>query len=538
MKPTDRQIGLLPYELSRRPAVGIALPLVAGIFMSGRLQSSIPLIALFLISLLLMGLAYSPLLRGGNPLARQLARSFSAFFFCLFIGAFPAYTRLRSVDPYTQEQSIKALVRIESPASDRGSNYRYRARIYTVGSTKRDSLWQGADILLYQSKSVEDAQEWISGSLVKTTLQLVPVSQLLLQDERKGFAHYLLSHSCVATGYSGNAAELVGLDSSALSQKIFHVNRKMRATLATLGLPTQEEAALSAMLLGRNLSRGKESQRLYQQYAEAGAAHLLAVSGFHLGVVVGLVLLLTYPLRRISYGRVFSDLLLLVVAWAFALVTGAASSTLRAALMLSFVLLGRWMYRETDSMNMLAASALVLLLYNPFYVYDVGFCLSYVSVFSILLFFPLLQRLLPDLRNPLLRYLWSFFAIAVAVQPLSLPLCLYYFGHGAAISVLTNIPLGILASLLIPLALIYVLWNLTGIGGASLLTEPIRLLSSANSYLLERIELATLPSIDYRPQLWLLFLLWGLFIVAALYWRRFLALRQSVWQDGVHRYQS
>lgn len=191
--------------------------------------------------------------------------------------------------------------------------------------------------------------------------------------------------------------------------------------------PTIDEyAAASALLVGY---RDDLSDDMRAAYAETGSMHALAVSGTHVGFLyAGLMLGLgRLPLRGRS-GRLLQTTLVLAAIWAFTLLTGATASVLRASVMFSTYLLGKALYREAPVWNVLAASAFGLLVFNPYFLFDAGFQLSYAAVAGMVFFYPKLYRLSPPMSrwpDEALKVL----LVGVAAQLGTLPLTLYYFNQ-------------------------------------------------------------------------------------------------------------
>lgn len=180
-------------------------------------------------------------------------------------------------------------------------------------------------------------------------------------------------------------------------------------------------------------------------FRKAGVSHLLCVSGLHVGIVAALVAFLLIPLGRGRRASLVRAAIELAVVWLFVLMTGASPSTLRAGVMFSFIIAARAYTMHTPGLNALAASALVLMIYRPSLVMDVGFQLSYSAVAGIMIFSPPLCRFsLPIKRNTvrssgnhklaklstsLLKRLWQYTAVCLSAQLFTMPLVLYYFGY-------------------------------------------------------------------------------------------------------------
>ncbi|ASZ10549.1 hypothetical protein CK934_05935 [Chitinophaga sp. MD30] len=166
---------------------------------------------------------------------------------------------------------------------------------------------------------------------------------------------------------------------------------------------------------------------LVKAYSHTGIMHIIAISGMHLALLYGALLWLMrwWPSHRGA--GICKSVVVLVLLWGFALLTGAAASVLRAAVMFSFVTIGTFlMKREGNMANMLAASAFLLLCYDPYLLADAGFQLSYLAVLSILLLYRPIYGLL-RCPNWWLDKLWDATALTFAAQVFTLPVCLYYF---------------------------------------------------------------------------------------------------------------
>lgn len=172
---------------------------------------------------------------------------------------------------------------------------------------------------------------------------------------------------------------------------------------------------------------------LKQSYSSTGASHILAVSGLHVGVVFVIFNFLFSFLFR--GGRrtvvVVRSLSVLVCLWLYAVITGLSASVLRATVMFSMIQFGLSLNRKANIYNTLCASALLLLFFNPYYLFDVSFQLSYAAVFSIVFFQPRIVSLI-DISTDhwwgrLCNWVWSLVAVSLAAQIGTAPIVLYYF---------------------------------------------------------------------------------------------------------------
>jgi competence protein ComEC len=185
----------------------------------------------------------------------------------------------------------------------------------------------------------------------------------------------------------------------------------------------REQAIALALVLG--VTDGLDND-LQNAYSASGAMHVLAVSGLHVGIIYWMILLLLKPIRSLSSSTWVVASISLVCLWAYAFVTGLSPSVLRAVTMFSFVAIAKPFSRSTNIYNTLAASAFLLLLYNPYLIMSVGFQLSYLAVLGIVY----LQRPLYNLWEAPTKFLdwcWSISCVSIAAQIATFALGLLYF---------------------------------------------------------------------------------------------------------------
>lgn len=276
------------------------------------------------------------------------------------------------------------------------------------------------------------------------------------------FLSLLLSFSIQRTAYwQGGRGES---DTSFLMEFAGGKQEYLLKPFDRLNLSKEEKSVLATITLGY---RKDMSRDVRKRFSLTGVAHLLAVSGFHVAVVCGFLSLLFSFLPKNPFYRWLKYLLTLCLLWCFVVITGLAPSAVRAGLMLTLYLTGRVLRRTTDGYNTLAAAAFCMLAFNPLYLFDVGFQLSYLAVLSILFLQPRLQDLIM-VRNPIVAIPWGWITVTLAAQAGTTLLCLYYFGQFSLVFLCTNLPLTFLATFLIPAGLIWVLLP-AGIPGYGLL---------------------------------------------------------------------
>jgi competence protein ComEC len=196
----------------------------------------------------------------------------------------------------------------------------------------------------------------------------------------------------------------------------------------------KELGLAEALLIGY---KNDLEQSLVQSYTNTGVVHIIAISGLHLGLIYWLLAILFKPLQKNKKLKWLRPLLIITGLWLFSLLAGAQPSILRSALMFSCIVLGESLSRKTSIYNTMALSAFILLLLNPFWLWDVGFQLSYAAVLSIIIFMRPVYNLL-YIKNKLLDFLWKLNAVTIAAQVLTVPLSIYHFHQFPNLFLLTN----------------------------------------------------------------------------------------------------
>lgn len=241
-------------------------------------------------------------------------------------------------------------------------------------------------------------------------------------------------------------------------------------------LGTEEAAIAAAMSLGDKRSLDA-AQR--QSFSATGVSHVLALSGLHLGILFSLYSLLfvnRLPSRR---GRVFASLVGVALLWGFALLVSFPLSLVRATVMFTLWQLSVVLYGERSSLNNLALAALLILLFSPASLFDIGFQLSFTSVFFILLLTPHIPRPRWLRRSRLLPLVYGWLTVSIVAQIGTGPLVAYYFHTIPLVGLLGNLLAIPLAYVILGLALVFFL--IPGFQGltATLLGWCIRFLTGA-----------------------------------------------------------
>ena len=221
----------------------------------------------------------------------------------------------------------------------------------------------------------------------------------------------------------------------ARSENFFQEQRgKLLLRLTSHGLDGDAYAVVAAMALG---DKSALTQTVKTTYSVSGASHVLALSGLHLGFIY-MLLSLFLPRRR---WPALSQLCSILVVWAFVFLVGMPVSVVRSAVMLTVYGLLSLGHRQKMSVNVLAFTLMLMLLWNPSWLFDVGFQMSFMAVWAILLFVPLFEQVFPAqclMSHRWLKWVWGMVAVSCSAQLGVAPLIAYYFGRFSTYFLLTN----------------------------------------------------------------------------------------------------
>lgn len=206
------------------------------------------------------------------------------------------------------------------------------------------------------------------------------------------------------------------------------------SVLRNSGLSQEAFSICSALLVGYD---DEIDSAVMQSFSHSGTLHILSVSGMHTGVLFAILMWIFAKVDKYERYEKLKCFFVIASLLLFVLITGFSPSVLRAALMLSLVMIGKTFYKTGNSYNTLLLSAFILLLFNPYLIKDVGFLLSYFAVFGIIYFYPTLHKI-HVFENGILQWLWSGALVSVAATLFTLPITLYFFHQFPIWFILSN----------------------------------------------------------------------------------------------------
>jgi competence protein ComEC len=330
------------------------------------------------------------------------------------------YQKLNITNVYTAGKVV--LVTIEEPLSEKKQSYKTIASVQAVRWGHSISKASGKILLYFQQDSA--AQHLHYGNQLLLYKALQPIKNT----GNPGCFDY--QRYCTFQGISYQVYLKRGdyialkIENENLFRKYLLSTREKIVALLKKYIPGPKEAGLAeAMLIGYKDDLDKS---LVQSYSNTGAVHIIAISGLHLGLIYWLLMLLCKPLSKRAAGKLIQPVIIIAGLWLFSCIAGGSPSVLRSAVMFTCLVIGAHVNRKTSVYNSLAASAFLLLCYDPFWLWDAGFQLSYAAVLSLAVFYKPIYNLL-FIPNKILDAIWKSVSVTLAAQILTVPVAVYHF---------------------------------------------------------------------------------------------------------------
>lgn len=421
---------------NRAPAIRLLLPLVAGIVAQWYLSFTLPVLITTTIALAVVLLVFTLL-----PLHQQFSlKSFWGMTLMLLIAALGAWlVRWQDVRHnenwmgHQKESYNWVEVTLQEPVVEKQASYKVLATVNAAGKNGVCCQASGKVILYLQKDSIFSNLTYGARLLITRDLQPIKNSGNPGSFNYQRYALFQgITHQAYVTGK--DVIQLPQNGQKDLKTFLFHTRAWVIATLQHYIKGERESGLAEALLIGYKDDLDKT---LVQAYVNTGVVHVIAISGLHLGIIYFLLLAITKPLsgKKLAFLRVG---FIITALWAFTLLAGAQASVVRSAVMFTAIALGGLLNRKAFIYNTLALSALLLLLYNPFWLWDAGFQLSYAAVLSIIIFYKPIYNW-AYFKNKIIDAVWKLMAVTLAAQLLTLPVSLYHFHQFPLLFFLTNL---------------------------------------------------------------------------------------------------
>ena len=441
----------VPANIHEVPFVRLAIPLIAGILIQYYLNPLNANLTIGLILILLLLLIYDRIF-----IKSWEKRWIFGLIINLLLALFGSLlvTINRPETTFKSNSNYSMLVRLTEPPVTGSNSIKVKAEIIDIKTYA--NLESPKPVLLYFLLSDSASHGLNYGDILALSGNLKEFSEPPnpFQFNMKRYM-YLLGIVYYIRVNQG-CWEKVGSNPSKIFKLAYMAQSYVIETLKGYGIKGQELAVISALMLGYKSLLDDE---IRQVYSSVGAMHILAVSGLHVGLIFSVVVIIITLLPKRRYWLAIRLGIALTVLWGYALVTGLSPSVCRATIMFSLFAIGQTAGLKTNSYNTLAAAAFLLLVSNPFMLFNVGFQLSFAAVLSIVFFHPTIYSVLKP-KSKLGDYIWSLLSVSAAAQILTLPLTLYYFGQFPVVFLVTNLIAIPLATIALYLSLITIAFSL------------------------------------------------------------------------------
>lgn len=347
------------------------------------------------------------------------------------------------------KENDAVIIKLEESPVEKSKSF--KANVSITGLLRNDSLIPArGGIILYFNKD-STLPTLIPGDelLICGNLQPIPAS---VNPGGFNFQQYALFQGITHQVFLRRNDFIITRHQQSVLQLVINRTREWTLSVLHTAFPDKKERGLAeALLIGY---KDELDKALVQSYTNTGVVHIIAISGLHLGLIYWLLLKLLQPLQRSRYLKWLRPLLIISGLWLFALLAGAQPSVLRSALMFTCIVAGESLSRKPNIYNSLALSAFLLLCYNPYWLWDAGFQLSYAAILGIVAFMKPLYQLF-TIRNKLLDQIWQLNAVTLSAQVFTIPVCIYHFHQFPTYFLLANF-IAVPVSSLILLAEIFI----------------------------------------------------------------------------------
>jgi len=340
----------------------------------------------------------------------------------------------------TEEATEELQIRIYKKLKPNSFYNKFLAKVVAVNSHKVNG------ILLV---NVDSTAQVVIGDVFHVVTHLQEIKKPL-NPHQFDFKAYMMKQQVYHQMYFNNTNAMLLASESTIYRSAADIRNRINHTLSQYSISKENLSIINALLLGQRQDVSKET---YKSFTQSGSIHILAISGLHIGLLLLMLSILFKPFSYFRFGKIITPIIIILLLWMYAFIVGMSASVVRAVTMFSLVTIAIYSNRITNTYNTLVISAFLLLLCNPYYVFDVGFQLSYSAVFAIVWIKPLFDSLWAP-ENYFTRKFWDVFSVTLAAQLGILPLSLFYFHQFPGLFFVSNMVIIPLLGILLGLGIV------------------------------------------------------------------------------------
>lgn len=334
---------------------------------------------------------------------------------------------------------VEVIIRIDKTPTISGRWYRTQGEV--VAYMDSTAVWRNA------RQSVQ--------TYIDTSQSVALGATLHFNTKQYSTWRYWFTHGITGRVY-GYRVRTLSCDTT-LFERLTLWSASLSERIEQIGTEPESVALMQALTLGDKSGIDRE---LRSDYNRTGTAHMLAVSGLHVGIIFMVLSYLLGWIKLFPRGLVIYCCVVVCLLWGYAAITGFSPSVMRAVLMFTLYQGGVMLSRSSNNLNTLLAAGLILLVLNPNYLYDIGFQLSFVAMFGIVLYYRPIAGLWDS-------WVWRLVAVTLAAQIAVLPLSCYYFGNIPLVGVFANLALWLVVPTIIILTFCYLATGVEAVGSVA-----------------------------------------------------------------------
>jgi competence protein ComEC len=424
------------YIWKKAPFLRLLIPFVAGILLQYYFTFSISLIVFVLVFLLLLFTIFN-FLSDAKRFKFRVLQGLIVSFFIMLCGQLITWQK----DARNQQNwygnsindSSTFVARILEPATEKAKTFKALAAVENVVHKGFGEKTSGRILLYFSKDSNSQKLNYGDKILIKSKVQSI------LNSGNPGafdYERYCSFQQIFHQVFIRQNQWLLLKETNAnVFQKTIFSTRGYILKCLQKFIPGEKQSSLAkALLIGYRIDLDKN---LVQAYSNIGVVHLIAISGMHLALIYFFLVWIFSKIPFINKSPLTKLILILGGLWFFSLLTGAPASVLRAAVMFSFIAIGSYFNKQNSIYNSLAASAFLLLCFDPYMLWDVGFQLSYLAVLGIVMCQKSIYHWV-YFKNKIFNAGWQLMSVSLAAQIFTLPLCIYYFHQFPLLFLISN----------------------------------------------------------------------------------------------------